>query len=160
MSGHYDFAMAFDLRPDTPQFVMDVLRFMVGETTAQPNELPEADLFRDEDWRTLFQIDDYYASLPGEYGSRLREAYRYGLAGNEVFRNTLSFRCYLLDDTFYTAWWQFAEWVAPHSETTGCVGYFKEEFAEHPTLIYFKQGKVFMNQITSTPLSIRDGSPL
>jgi hypothetical protein len=54
----------------------------------------------------------------------------------------------MLDDQFY-AGYAFLEWLAGHSETVGLVGYYREGLALHPTLLYFKGGKVYLAGVTS-----------
>ena len=76
-----------------------------------------------------------------------------------MYYDTLSLRCYLLDDTFFHIWWLFAEWIAEYSATTGLVGYYREELDLHPTLIYFRDGKVYISEVTQRPISIHDGTP-
>ena len=96
--------------------------------------------------------------FPGEAGSRLRWAYRYTQYGVDQHRHTFSFRQEVPDDTMgdYIA---LVEWLAPYSETEGWVGYFRSDIGEHPVLLYFKQGRVYMSDITQTPQDIATRAP-
>jgi hypothetical protein len=49
--------------------------------------------------------------------------------------------------------------MAKYSDADGCVGYFKEEYGQHPTLIYFRKGKVFMHEVTQPPVSLKNEEP-
>ena len=66
---------------------------------------------------------------------------------------------FLLDDGFYECWWRFAAWLARHSESTGCVGHYREEADWQPTLIYFRDGRVYTCQVTQAPTRLGDGEP-
>src|SRR5262245_17099578 len=138
MSYHYDFALACDLKADTPQQVIDTLAYMARKAD-YPYNNPPAHSFFDEGWhwRYMLQMLPEETYSPGNVGSCFRRAYR----AEGVYRYTLGFRCWMLDDTFY--WASFTDWLAPHSETEGCVGYYREEHDWQPTLIYFKSGEVF-----------------
>jgi hypothetical protein len=49
------------------------------------------------------------------------------------------------------------EWLAPYNE--GLVGYFRSDLGVRPALLYFKQGRVYMSDITQTPRDIATGAP-
>jgi hypothetical protein len=99
------------------------------------------------------------ALLPGEVGAVFREAYRWTDRKVEESRYTFSFRCYMLDDEFDEIWWRFCQWIAPYSESTGCIGYYREQQDWQPTLIYFIEGKVHICEVDLTPREIGSGGP-
>lgn len=161
MSLHYDWAMAFDLKLDTPQLIIDTLKYM---TRSHDYDFPtpfDDIFFSGSSWRNMLQIEAGDTYSPGEVGSLFRQAYRYTKLGVDTYYYTLSFRTYMLDDGFYEEWWTFCEWIAPYSETIGCVGYYREVYDDlHPTLIYFKDAKVYICEVQQTPLDIREGKPM
>ena len=157
MSAHYDFCKAFDLRPETPAEVIDILHYM-SHPSEQPRAIPNHIFFHNDSWRTMLSdVNDQ--RYPGVAGTIIRKAYRHTQAGTDVYRTTFCFRCTVLDDSFYETWWLFCECIAPHVETAGWVGYYREEFKLHPTLMYFRGGKVYICEVTQSPLDIRDGQP-
>lgn len=109
-----------------------------------------------EDWRIMLQKRDTH--FPGEAGGRVRRAYRYTQYGVDQHRYTFSFRQVVLDDAIgeYIA---LIEWLAPYSDTEGLVGYFRSDYDDHPILLYFKKGQVYMSKITQTPQEIATGAP-
>lgn len=159
MSLHFDFALACYLKPDTPQEVLDTLQYMTRSEDYEFGDPPDHPFFKGEYWSNMLQIRTGTAHFPGEFGSIFRRTYRYTQADADVYRYTLSFRCHMLEEEFHEKWWAFAQWIAPYSETVGCVGYYREEFDWQPTLIYFRDGKVYVCEVTQTPLDIQDGKP-
>jgi hypothetical protein len=167
MSIHYDFALACDLKPDTPQQVLDTLAYMTRSADYPFHDPPAHPLFgaQDidgeavEDWRIM--LHERESRFPGEAGSRLRPAYRYTQHGVDQYRYTFSFRQEVLDDAIgeYIA---LAQWLALYSETEGWVGYFRADLDDggaQPVLLYFKQGRVYMSDSTQSPKDIATGAP-
>ncbi len=159
MSLYYEFSMAFDMRPNTPQQVIDTLHHMTRSSLDELDNPPEHFFFKGNKWRNMLQPHSGDPRFPGEFGSALRKAYRYTQFGVDVYRHTLCFRCCLLDDDFYDIWWGFCQWIAPHCESVGCVGYYREQSEWQPTLVYFRDEKVYVCQVQQTPVEIHDGTP-
>ena len=163
MSTQYEFGLACDLPPDVPQPVLDTLAYMVGGTLRPPTVLPDDVFFRDCDWRHLLRNG---GTFPGLAGSALQRAYRYhhpaAQGGAPVFRYTLSCHVGCNDDVFAHDVFWFLRWLAPWSETVGCVGYYRAcrlQQVEPPTLVYFRGGRVAMLAVTGTPVDLEAGRP-
>lgn len=121
-----------ELKRDVPEPVLAALRHMVGDEEAEPAMLPDHPLFRTERWPHMLQCDSYY--FPADTHSTLR-----------------------LDD-IATAWYlcvrsnlknydgeigKFLDWVLPYvSANTECLGYYRYEDTDDPTLIYKPQAEV------------------
>ena len=153
MSMYFDGAIACDLKPDTPQQVLDVLQYMTRKEDYAFDSVPSHSFFTtNEEWRDFLQIDQEWTCAPGLVGSDFRKTFRYTKNSEDVYRWTLSFRRTMHDDyEFPDFWWEFLFWIAPYSESTGFVGYYREEFELNPTLIYFQSGKVFTSEVTQSP---------
>jgi hypothetical protein len=143
------FTVACDLREDTPQQVIETLRYMTSNRDYDFNNPPDLPFFKDDDWRTFLVCESEGFIFPGEPHASLREAYRYSRSmvegGEDVYLHTLSFRCQAKDDGI-TSYLTFIEWLAPYSSTTGFVGYWIYEDDEDPILIYFKDGQISMSK--------------
>lgn len=164
MTVYYEFGLACDLKPDTPQQVLDTLAYMTGHSGEGRNDLPSHYFFQYCDWRHLLQPNR--GRFPGAAGSALQRAYRYSLApiqgGAPVFRYTLSCHVELADDQIANDFDFFLHWLAPYSETAGCVGYYREfgiAFVGPPRLLYFQDGKASVLEVVGTPVEIDIGGP-
>ncbi len=155
MSVYYDFALACDLESHTPQQVVDTLSYMTRIDDYEFNDPPDEDLFKGETWKYMLQ--GTVTGFPGKAGSRFRYVFRYQQGDEDVFQHTLSFRSYVLDDSFYE-YLLLAQWLAPYSLTRGYVGFFRTEYDDHPTLLYFKAGKLYTAEVIDTPKDIETGS--
>src|SRR4051794_18085511 len=100
MSSRFVISVAFDLKEDTPQQVIDILSHMVGLHHHEFTELPKHDFFGDEYWPTTLQGE--LSWFPGEGGAWLRRVSRYSRpltqGGGEVYFHTFSFRCESKED--------------------------------------------------------------
>jgi hypothetical protein len=155
MSLYFDGFFACDLKPDTPQHIIDTLRYLTRTEDYAFEPLSDHDFFDGDDWRAFLQPDDDWACAPGLVWSDFRQAYRYTQYGEDVYRATISFRRTMHDDVeFYILWFAFLDWIAPYSETVGFVGYYRESFSLHPTLVYFNHGNIYKVDITEMPIGI------
>jgi hypothetical protein len=159
MSLHFDLTIALDLKPDTPERVIDTLAYMTRVEDYTFDNPPQHEFFEDNYWRKMLRAAPEDTYVPGRLYHSFHKAYRFHQGGESHYRYTLGFRCYLLDDVFYEACWRLLEWPSPHSETEGYVGYFREELALHPTLIYFKHGSVYIVDAKAVPEPIRGEPP-
>ncbi len=159
MSLHFDLAIACDLKPDTPQQVINTLQYMTRTEDYDFHDPPAHEFFTrpGPDWRLILQIPHGTMpyGFPGVAGSSFRRVYHHTQFGVDVYRHTLSFRREMLDDSFYD-WWPFAEWLALYSESSGCVGYYRATYDWQPTLIYFRDGRVYTCEVTQRPVEIRE----
>jgi hypothetical protein len=159
MSLHFEFTLTLDLKPETPQQVIDTLAYMTRSEEYEFSDPPSHPWFEsDDEWRETLQADPEATHLPGNQWTVFRQAYRYTQHGVDQYRWTLSFRREMLDDEFYEDWWQLADWLARWSETQGFVGYYREEFNRSPTLIYFLDGQAAIVEVTAEPVPLSAGS--
>jgi hypothetical protein len=146
MSLHYEFMLAFDLKPGTPPDIIALLQYLT-RTEDYPYDGPPPEPVlgyapddNDPWWRQILQ--DRGALLYGA-GSAISV-----LAAAPSWRRnnapyTLTIRSDALDDDFYQIWLFMFVWFAQYSATEGWVGYYREAAALHPTLIYFRGGQVY-----------------
>lgn len=139
MSLHYDFALACDLKPDINEPVLMALAYITRPSAHDQVPCPDLPDIGTFTWRDLFRVEA--TSMPGSLRRVFGEAYRFTQHGRDVSRYTLDVRTFVIDDALgeYLA---FADWLAPYSVSVGCVGYFREEAAPHPVLLYFRDGAV------------------
>jgi hypothetical protein len=115
---------------------------------------PQARVFEGHDWRELLRAGrSKFVSFPGEGLCSLSYAERLSGAGEVQQHYTLHVRRELTDElgTFFG----FLEWLAPYVATVGFVGYWHALHEEHPVLLYFKDGRIYISQITQKPIDIR-----
>lgn len=159
MSLHFDVAVAFDLRPSTPQQVIDAIAYLVRTEDSDFSSLPDDPFFAVNGWQNVLQAKPEATYCPGELYRSFRSAYRSTRRGVKQYRHTLSFRCYMLDDEFYHIFYPLMAWLALQSETKGFVGYYREESEWWPTLIFFKNGEVYFGEAKEAPTPMRKGAP-
>jgi hypothetical protein len=130
MSEVIEFMLAIDLRPDTPQQVIDTLKYMTRKEDYEFNNPPDLYFFKQDEnskrpiWRHILQVKhEPLTHHPGEGGSAFHKAYRYSQYGKDVLKDTLSFRVALHDDLVAAGVYDFISWLAIYSETQGFVGY-------------------------------------
>jgi hypothetical protein len=104
--------------------------------------------------------------FPGLASSTLQRAYRYhrpaAQGGAPAYRHTLSCHVGFIDDVFAHDLFWFLRWLAPWSETVGCVGYYRPYLRQHvapPTLVYFRSGRVAVLDVTGVPVDLESGHP-
>lgn len=165
MSLHFEFQLTFNFVEPLPSTMIRAMEFLTGQRLEPPNEWPdpESDFVRSDQARlpllSLLAQASQSRLNNGEAVCSFRRAFRYQHAGEDHYQYTLHFRCLWHDDAFYHTWWQLVPWMAKYSDADGCVGYFKEKYGHHPTLIYFRNGKVFMHEVTEPPVSLKDEEP-
>lgn len=109
---------------DIPENVVNILKFMVGDITDEP-ETTDHPLFETERWRMMLCSDSAY--FAGHTDSSLQY--------DDISRTyNLNVRCNLknYDDEIN----QFLSFIRPYLETTGFLGYTRYEEDENPRLIY------------------------
>ena len=117
---------AFELKKDTPQTVLDILRYMADGTGYLP-PLPDHPLFACHRWRSLFTCDSYYFD-------------------DQTHTDVLFDDC---TDTWYVSVrsnlknydgeiGKFFDWVTPYIDKMDgeFVGYHRYEQNEVPTLVF------------------------
>jgi hypothetical protein len=132
---YFDGFFACKLKPETPQQVIDVLHYMTRQQDYEFKEVPAHRFFEVEEWEDFLQIGNSdYRCAPGLVGSELRKEHMEYVSGKRVEYYTISFRRTMHDDVeFFEHWWNFLDWIAPYSDATGFVGYYREMFDLHPS---------------------------
>ena len=147
MSTRLDFSIACDIKRHAPERVIKVLKHMTRTREAEFDEddLPEHEFFEDEFWADLLQLTRHetMGSFPGNAISTFFQEYRYTRDGEDVYLHTLHFRRYIPAEA-YNDHLSFLQWLAPHSETEGFVGYVHAEHSLHPELIYFQNRQPYV----------------
>lgn len=71
MSFHFEFALACDLKPDTPRHVLDTLQYMTrSDEYEYPYEkAPDHLFFEGHDWTDMLQHHGTEPRFPGIFGS-------------------------------------------------------------------------------------------
>ena len=124
MGMYTELNLGVSLRADTPENIIDVLKYMLGDMYDCP-PLPEHPLFETDRWTMMLKCDSY--SFDGHAdSSMIRDK-----IDNEYKLNVrCSFKNY--DDEIH----QFLDFIRPYLETEGFLGYTRYEEYEDPTLIY------------------------
>ena len=152
MSSYFDGFFACDLKADVPQQVIETLQYMTRTEEYTFTNVPDDKFFKDADWKDFLRPPQDYRVAPGWIGSELNKMTRY-ISGTETEDYyTISFRRSMHDDHEWgVLWWDFLFWIVQHSDMNGYVGYYREKYAQHPTLIYFQDGNVHWLRISETP---------
>lgn len=115
-----------ELRRDTPDEVLGVLRYMVGGS-AKPPAPPSHPLFETARWRSMLTCDSYY--FDAWTHSRV-------IVDNIAHATYLNVRCNLknYDDEIG----KFLDWIDPWLEKDKgeFLGFYRYEESEEPALIY------------------------
>jgi hypothetical protein len=113
------------LRTDVPAQIVNVLQYMVGESTAPPPTLPEHALFRCDRWVYMLRCDSYY------FDYKTTHLLRFDDIGRQWYLNvTSNLKNY--DNEIE----KFIDWIAPHVDKMpgDFLGYSRYEGEEAPTL--------------------------
>ncbi len=150
MSLHYEFMLAFDLKPDTPTAVIALLQYLTRtEDYAYDGAPPPpiVDYWENDDlgWHQLLQDRGALGYVAGSGVSlfAVMPPWRQTTAATQY---TMTIRTDTLDDDFDQLWFPMFMWLAQYSATEGWVGYYREAGHRDPTLLYFEQGRVNFNQ--------------
>jgi hypothetical protein len=130
MSMHYEVVFSCFLRDDTPERVLEALRWHLGLAAEWP-----AGPAADEPVERLLRPDQA-SNLPGGDIASLRRQAVAGAAGSDRYAWGLFSRNRWLDDAMgsMTA---IMELLAPHAAESGYGGYFREESATEATAFEF-----------------------
>lgn len=115
------------LREDTPEEVIEILRYMINEESKDSIPTPEHPLFATERWDYMLQCNSYYHNC---------------WTGSEIIYDDIG-RCYFLrvqcdfknyDDEIS----KFVDWIAPYTEEHPgeWIGYHRYEEDAVPTMIF------------------------
>ena len=133
MSLHFEVVFTCFLRDDTPETVLEALRWHLGLVAERPAGL-DAD-----DHTSPVLTPDPDGRLPGGDVASLQRQSRGFTAGHELFAWGLLSRNYWLDDEMGELV-TILDLLAPHIEEPGYGGYFREEYDAEPTVFTFQNG--------------------
>ncbi len=158
----YDLSIAFDLRPDVSQQVIDTLEYMTRTSDYEFYNAPDNSIFRGNFWRDMLQQNkDGFAYFPGNgHAIIARIAHQSDADATPEPENnqyTFSFRCEVIDTV--GEFFAFLEWLSQYSATQGFVGYWYPLDKDHPLLIYFRDSNVFVSSVAPNPIGIRGHEP-
>lgn len=124
MGMYTELVLGVELRAETPDNVIDILRYMISESDVKP-ELPSHELFETDRWPIMLTCDSYYFDgLPHaalEFDD-IGEAYYLTVRSN--FKN------------YGNEVEKFMDFIQPYLDTRGFLGYTIYEEDGDPTLIY------------------------
>ncbi len=147
----YEYGVSVRLAQDLPEAVVDVLKRLANQealesfpaTGADVSEVDDADVFR--------------LLTDGKVGGHAQglDFHRGGAEGE------WQLRCWgtAPAEAFYMPFPALAEWLSQWAASEGWGGYYHRRSLQHPTMIYFAGGKVYMLQVTGTPVGMIDGEP-
>lgn len=122
-----------ELSKDVPEDVINILKFMVGDSEDEPSTLPNHPLFGDTRWRFMLRCDSYYFNADTHSTLRLD-----GISHSYY----LCIRCNLKN--YNDEIELFIDWIDPYLDE--CIakgeflGFYRYEEDNEPTLIYRKGG--------------------
>ena len=132
--------LGVDLKSETPKEVLDILEYMCvdNEQLATMPRLPDHPLFQTERWNWMFHCDSYYF----DYNTDCSFTH-----DHITNRHNLSVTCNLKN--YDQEIQNFLNWVAPFVVDTydQCSGYFLYEEEPIPDLIFFKDGKAYLQEV-------------
>lgn len=140
MSQHFEIVFSVFLRDDIPADMLAELRWHLGLSTGQPEQLAI-----DYGEPTLRPNTPSY--LPGGESVQLERQHRGTSPSGEHYAWGLYARLFWLDDQWADVWWQVAEWLAPWAEDEGYAGFYREEFEDTPAILLIRNGEVHLHRL-------------
>ena len=133
MGMYTELVMACELPKDTPEKIINIIKYMLGEIDECPNIIEERDpLFNTTRWRCMLRSSSY-----SFIKSRATSSLWYdGIAKQYI----LSIWCNLKNYDEEVD--KFLNWIINYTTSYGFVGYKRYEEFDNPTLIYFENNTV------------------
>ena len=127
MGMYTEFHFNSKLKRNVPPNVIEILKFMVGQTEAKP-DLPDHPLFATDRWDTMLRTDSAYFDADTHSTLRYEEGPK--------ARYVLCIRCNLKN--YEGEIEKFVDWIMPYlSKIPGeFLGFSRYEETEQPTLIF------------------------
>jgi hypothetical protein len=134
MSDHYEVIFTAFLRDDTPEKVLNELRWHLGLTEDKPPAV------EGDPYASRLLLADPDTPLPGGSVASLQRQFRYrSRGGAEHYAWGLLARSYWLDDELGEVS-TILDLIAPYVEENGFGGYFRDVNDEIPTVFAFHDG--------------------
>lgn len=148
MGMYTELNMAVALKGDTPQNIIDILAYMVGDSKEKP-ETPDHPLFETPRWDIMLNCDSYY--FDGDTNSVLRKD-----EGINYYYLTIRSNFKNYNDEIML----FLHFIHPYitDVNNGFIGYFRYEEYAVPTLIYsmFAGGFSLIEPHLTEPVTLHD----
>lgn len=125
MGMYTELNIGVNLRTSTPDNIIKILDYMLGNNDDDNIELTDHSLFSTRRWRYMLRCDSYY------FDGRTDSSMEY----DDIIKGyQLNVRCNLknYDDEISL----FLDFIQPYLDTYGFLGYTRYEEYEYPTLIY------------------------
>lgn len=141
MGQHTAFIMKCELKADTPQQVIDTLKFMTSPNDEEEfDNFPDHPLFETEEWEYMLDIAGGALWDPNSTLKYFKRSNSY----------TLKVRTSVKDHEYQIQ--KFLHWIAPYSRTSGFVGAIRPEYEPLETRILFENGRAYLVQpVENTP---------
>lgn len=126
METYTELVMGVTLKQETPDIVIHVLKYMMVSTVKfKPPVLPDHPLFETRNWKSMLHSDS------SRFGGFTHSEKKWDKA-YEVWK--VNIRCNLMNyDNEIEKFW---DWLVPHINTRGFVGYWRCEKDEHPIPLF------------------------
>ena len=125
MGMYTELNIGVNFSPFTPNNIIKILDYMLGNNGDNNIELTSHPLFSTERWRYMLRCDSYY------FDGRTDSSMEYDDIGNNY---QLNVRCNLKNYNNEIS--LFLDFIQPYLNTYGFLGYTRYEEHEDPTLIY------------------------
>lgn len=121
----------------TPKIVSDTLQYMVsGDDAPKPDVMPDHKLFGDTRWRWMLQGSSYY------FDGQPMRTFRHDDIAKGWFLTSLS-----NIKNYDNEWELMLNWLTPCIASEGHIGHIRYEEDEHPTILYFEDGRVVKRSV-------------
>ncbi|MCE3227453.1 MAG: hypothetical protein K0S32_2004 [Bacteroidetes bacterium] len=140
MSLHFQIDFAFDFHENVPAEIIEGLEALFNNsalTRHQKQIIPE--LLQNE----VKHLSDT-TSFHGKDILYFKKRTRFTRNNIDIHKWSFHFRRMLVDDVFYEEGYKLIAWLAILSDTSGFVGYIKEELEKDPRLVYFENKEVII----------------
>lgn len=128
MGMYTELVLGVDLVRDTPEEVIDILKYMIeGELEDPEPTVPDHPLFKTDRWRIMLRCDSHYF---GGCSFSILDSPRYK---GDVYKLSIRSNLKNYDSEIEL----FLNWLAPYIETRGFIGHMRYEAFDDPWLIYY-----------------------
>jgi hypothetical protein len=120
--------LGIDLKKDTPEEVINILKYLSNPTDDEPKELPKHEFFQCDRWKWLFTMDSYYFDYKTQCAFTYDDVNRYW---NLSVTSNLKNYCGEIE--------KFIDWIKPYinSYPGDFLGYSRYEEFQDPIIIKY-----------------------
>jgi len=137
MGMHTELNIGVNLKADTPENIINILKFMIGDLgKLKSHEIPAHKLFLSRKWAIMFGPDSCYSD--GYMDCSM-------IGDDDIDEYRFNIRCNLVncDDEIEL----FLDFIRPYLATTGFLGYKRREKDKNPILIYSTSHRIEYKRI-------------